>query len=80
MQTSSADYFTGLRDSLTGLGVDYARSRLIDVERMDDDRNAPDRIDAADWRTVGGSGVSMLTVGMIAVAVVVGVVLLKRVL
>ena len=79
MQTSASDYFSGLGQSLTGLGVDYLRHRLIDVERIDDDRDMPDRIDSADRQTVGG-GVSILAVGLIVVGVVVGVVLLKRVL
>jgi hypothetical protein len=80
LQTSSADNFlVGLRDSLTGLAVDYARSRLIDVERADDDRNIPDRVDLQ--QGVGaGSGMSVVTVVAIVAAVVVGGLLLKRVL
>lgn len=51
--TSGTDFWTGLRDQVTGLAVDYARARYVDVERPDDDRNIPDQ---AEWRLWGSSG------------------------
>lgn len=76
MQTQSADYFTGVRDSLTGLGLDFLRSKLIDVEKVSDTRNVNDTVDVRE----GSSGFSIGGVLLVAAAVVGGVLLLKRVL
>ena len=43
--TSSPNFWANLRDEVTGLAVDYARARYIDVETAQDDRNIPDRAD-----------------------------------
>jgi hypothetical protein len=82
MQTSATDYFTGLRDSLTGLALDIGRAKLIDVERSDDDRYIYDGIDlsANQQGTTQAMGLSIGTMLLIGVVLVVGVVLAKRVL
>lgn len=77
MQTGSADYFTGLRNSLTGLGIDALRAKLIDVEQVKDTRNVPDSIDVREGQAGGFNVASLLLIGG---AVILGVVLLKRVL
>jgi hypothetical protein len=79
-RTASAEYFTGLRDTLTGLGADFLRARFIDLERADDDRNLPDRIDAADGQTVNKGGVSWGLVLGVGAALIVGVIVAKKVL
>lgn len=43
--TASSDYWSGLRESLTQIGLDTLRARLIDVERRSDDQNVPDNAD-----------------------------------
>ena len=44
-RTSSSDYFSGLRDSLTSLVIDVVRARSIDVETVNDDRPMRDNVD-----------------------------------
>lgn len=77
MQTASSDYFTGLRDALTGLTLDVARSKLIDVETMNDTRDVPDYMDA---KARQAAGVSVGGLVLIGAALLVGVIVLKRVL
>lgn len=77
MQTQSADYFTGVRDSLTGLGLDFLRSKLIDVERVSDTRNVNDAVDVREGQAGFGNVGPML---LVAAAVVGGVLILRRVL
>jgi hypothetical protein len=86
--TSGSDFWTGLRDTVTGLAVDYARARYVDVERADDDRNIPDQADLRLWGS-GGDGRGLVTAPggipiagwlLIAGAAVLGAVLLKRAL
>ena len=84
--TQSADYFTGLRDDITMLALDVARSRFIDVERLDDDRNFPDEADLRNAQRGGDPtqpAIAGMTIGgwlLVGTAVVVGVILLKKVL
>lgn len=80
MKSASSDYWTGLRDNLTGLALDAARVKLVDVERASDDKNIPDNVDLASSKRVAANGVSVVTVVAIAAAALVGVLLLKRVL
>ena len=72
MQTTSSSYFSGLRDSLTSLGIDYGRSRLIDVETRSDDKNIPDRadIEAQGKGVAGVPTASIVVVGLVALCVV----------
>lgn len=51
--TASSDYWSGLRESLTQIGLDALRSRVVDVERRNDDQYIPDY---ADLRYGYGSG------------------------
>lgn len=81
--TSSTDFWTNLRDSVTGLSLDYARSKFIDVETVDDDKNIPDQADlrygagtAAAAASIAGSLLPLLLVG---VAVAGAVILLRKV-
>jgi hypothetical protein len=61
--------------------LDVARSRLIDVETKDSDRNIRDNVDARLGDSGAGTGgLSLVGVALVAVAVIVGVVLVKRVL
>ena len=78
MQTQSADYFTGIRDNLTALALDWGRSKLIDVERPSDTRSVNDVVDVREGQATGTGGVG--TMLLVAVAVVGGVLLLKRAL
>lgn len=77
MQTGSSEYFTGLRDALTGLTLDVARSRLIDVEHVNDTKDVPDYMDS---KRPLGVGMSVGGLVLIGACVLVGVILLKRVL
>jgi len=45
MRTASTDYWTGIRDSLTDLSLDWLRYKHLDLERPGDDRNIPDQAD-----------------------------------
>lgn len=79
----AANTATGWQDFLKGLStlsLDYARFKLIDVERTTDDLNIPDRTDmsngilaqpAAGGMTIGG----WLVLGVVVVA---GGLLLRR--
>ncbi len=79
--TGTNDYWTGLRRDLTGLVIDTARSRLIDVETKDSDKTVRDGVDARLGDSGAGvGGMSVVSVAIIAVVVVVGVILAKRVL
>lgn len=78
MQTQSADYFTGVRDSLTGLGLDYLRAKFIDVERPSDTRNVNDYVDVREGNA--GTGGTVVTMLVVAALVVGGVLVLRRVL
>lgn len=72
----AASTATGWQDflkGLSGLTIDYARHKLIDVERTTDDQNIPDRTDisngflaqpAAGGMTIGG----WLVLGVVVVA------------
>lgn len=80
MQTQSADYFTGFRDSLTALGLDFLRSRLIDVERVGDTRNVNDAVDVREGEAGIIGGMSIGGVLVLAAVVVGGVILLRKVL
>lgn len=77
--TASSDFWVGLRDQVTGLALDIARTRLVDTERRGDDRYLPDSVDLANARPNVG-GMSVGSVLLIVGAVVVGGLLLKRVL
>lgn len=82
--TSSSDYWTGLLDNVTGLGLDYARTKLIDVQNYADESNLPDRADL--WyygsnsakQRQAASGMSMGKWLLIGGAAVLGLVLLRR--
>lgn len=84
--TSSTSFWQGLRDDITGLAVDYARARYVDVERQDDDKNIPDKADLRYWgRADDGTGLVSAPGGvplagwlLIAAAAVAGAYLLKR--
>lgn len=86
--TSSTDFWTGLRDNITGLAIDYARARYVDVEQPGDDRNIPDQADLRYWGFGDdGSGVVRAPGGvpiagwlLIAGAAIAGAFLLKRAL
>jgi hypothetical protein len=86
--TNSTDFWTGLRDNITGLAVDYARARYVDVERPDDDKNMPDKADLRYWGFADDGtglvsapgGVPLLGWAMIAGAAILGAILLKRAL
>jgi hypothetical protein len=86
--TTSTDFWSGLRDHITGLAIDYARARYVDVERPGDDRNIPDQADLRYWgKADDGSGLVSAPGGvplvgwlLIAGAAVLGAVLLKRAL
>lgn len=80
MQTESTNYFSGLRDSLTGLVFDYGRAKLIDVETKSDDKNIPDRADLTQGALgVGGMPLgSILVIGVVGVCVVAAVVAVMR--
>ena len=79
--TNASDYWTGARDQLTSLFFDTARDRLIDVESANDDRSLRDRIDAREGTlTVPGTGVSWVTVGVIAALAFAAVIIAKKVL
>jgi hypothetical protein len=77
MQTQSTDYFTGVRNGVTALALDWGRSKLIDVEQVRDTRNVPDNVDVREGEA---GGMSVGNVLMIGAVVVLGVILLKRVL
>jgi hypothetical protein len=77
--TSTSDYWQNLRSQVTGLVIDAARAKYVDVETRADDRNIRDGVDAKTGN-VGQGGFSPLTVVLVIVAAVAGVVLLKRVL
>ena len=77
--TATSDYWNGLRTSLTGLGIDVARSRLVDVETKDSDKNIRDATDVKLGEGIPRiAGMSLLGWAAIAGVIVVGVVLLKR--
>ena len=87
--TSSPNFWQNLRDNVTGLAIDYARAKYLDVERPDDDRNVPDRADlkydGLFYATKDGTRVvtpagSALQWGLVAVAVLGGFLLLRKVL
>lgn len=79
--TATNDYWAGVKRDLTGLALDVARSRLIDVETRDSDKNVRDNVDARLGDTGAGTGgMSVVSIALIAVAVIVGVVLVKKVL
>lgn len=76
--TSTSDYWQNLPSQVTGLILDFARAKYVDVETRADDRNIRDTVDAKTGNT--GQGVSVVSVVVIVAAAVLGVVLLKRVL
>ena len=71
MQTSSSSYWSGLRESLTGLAMDYARARYVDVETRQDDRYMPDTADVRYGGLLDQRGVSASTLAMVALGVAV---------
>lgn len=77
MQTASTEYFTGLRNDLTGLLIDFGRSKLIDVEQVGDTKNVNDTVDFREGQ-LGGFSVGGIL--LVAGLVIGGVILLKRVL
>ena len=85
--TSGENYWANFRDQLTGLAMDWGRSRLIDVETANDDRNMPDQADLRyGWFGGDGSGTVAAPGGIPIVgwlllggAVIAGAFLLKRV-
>lgn len=77
MQTGSSDYFTGVKNALTDLALDWGRSKLIDVEQPGDSQQQQDAMDAKARQSAGMSIGSMVLIGA---AVLVGVIVLKRVL
>lgn len=79
VKTQASDFWVGLRDQITGLALDVARTRLVDTERQGDDRYLPDSVDLANNRPALG-GMSVGSVLLVVGAVVVGGLLLKRVL
>jgi hypothetical protein len=79
VQTGSADYFTGLRNELTGLTLDFARSKLIDVEHVNDTRNVNDTVDVREGQATG-LGLGMTGWLLVGGLVIGGVLLLRKVL
>lgn len=86
MLTGSSDYFTGVRDSLTSLALDFGRAKLIDVERASDDRNIPDEADLRAGQTgresagAAPGGIPVIGWVLLGFAVVAGALLIKRAL
>lgn len=87
--TSSPTFWANLRDNVTGLAIDYARAKYLDVERPDDDRNMPDRADlkydglfytTRDGTQVATPAGTVLKWGAILAAVIGGAWLLRKVL
>lgn len=87
--TSSPTFWANLRDNVTGLAIDYARAKYLDVERPDDDRNMPDRADlkydglfyaTRDGTKVATPAGTALQWGLVALALVAGVWLVRKVL
>lgn len=79
--TATNDYWAGVRRDLTGLVIDTARARLIDVETKDSDKTVRDNVEARLGDSGAGTGgMSVVSIALVAVAVIVGVVLVKRVL
>lgn len=85
--TSSSDFWSNLRETVTGLAVDYARARYVDVEQQGDDRNIPDNADLRYWGFGDKNGTGLVTApgglplagwAMIAAAIVGGVYLLRK--
>lgn len=85
-QTQTANYFSGLRDQLTGVGLDILRARYIDAQTPQDEKNVPDE---ADFRYNVGSvtgnplerapgGVPLSTWAVIGLGLVAGVIVLKK--
>lgn len=86
--TASSDYFTGIRNDVTKLALDFARAKLIDVERDTDDRNIPDRADLKNGETAASSadglvpapgGITLEGWFVLGVFIVAGAWLVKRV-
>lgn len=84
-QTQSGSYFTGLRDDLTGLAIDYTRARYIDSQTVDDEQNVPDQADqfyneSGRPHQPAPGGVSLSTWMMLGIVAAAGVFVFKRVL
>lgn len=86
--TSSPNYWATLRDNVTGLAVDFARAKLIDVETAQDDRNIPDRADlrydglfyaTGDGTKLAPGGLTPVGWAALAVALLGAVYLVRRV-
>lgn len=87
--TSSPNYWANLRDSVTGIAVDYARARYIDVETAQDDQNIPDRADlrydgllytSADGTKLAPLGITPIGWFALAAVALGGAYLLRKVL
>lgn len=73
--TSWRDFLSGLQ----GVGIDYLRQKVIDVERPSDDNNVPDQADLRyGLASPGPGGITLGAWAMVAVLVVVGVVVVAR--
>lgn len=83
-QTTSSGVWNGFLSGLAQTGVDAIRSRLIDVESVADDSPAPDYVadrtgDTGAQTTIAPAGVPLASWGVLAVAVVAGAYVLKRI-
>lgn len=80
-ETASNDIWRGVGRDIWGLALDVGRSRLIDVETKDSDKNVRDNVEAREGDSGAGTGgMSVVSVALVALAVIVGVILVKRVL
>ena len=83
--TSSSDYWMGLLDSVTAVGSETLRDRLIDVESRGDSDYMPDEADirAGNMGRDGSlavAGVPLTTWAIFGAVLIGGVFLLKKVL
>lgn len=80
--TSSTDYWQELRDKVTGLTLDYARAKFIDVETVNDDRYIPDQADlrfgAGVAATAASAASAVLPMVLVGLAIAAGVILMRK--
>lgn len=85
--TGSSNTWTGVLQGALATGLDYASAKLLDVQSTADESNLPDRADlyygygTSSVKQKATSGLGGMSAGMwalIGVAVVVGLVVLKK--
>lgn len=79
-QANTALSWGSFLDSLRGLGFDYLRYKLMDVERASDDNNIPDQAELryGSFSSPGPGGLTFGAWALIGVAAIVGVFLVAR--